>query len=189
MNGTPYLHWNWWALCHMTCKSSSQLSVNDIAWQFQEPKSDIAAALGFFVKEVGALAEETVKIRQSGVRDGGVITRLCLYVNSIDCTQLLLRYQIQCDRCNSWIKYQTEQIAFKSHTSDLFKEVPLSEFWAQWRQFSLRSFVRRTPQSCQQVSGWHQIRWRPHAVLSLPIHLSLFILSFKAIYVNYWYGI
>jgi hypothetical protein len=49
----------------MIYKSSSQLSVIDIAWQREQPTSDIAAAaaaaaVGSFVKEIGGLAKETV---------------------------------------------------------------------------------------------------------------------------------
>jgi hypothetical protein len=52
----------------MTCKSSSQLSVIDIVWQFGEPKADIAAGVGIFVKEIRALAKETVTFNENGVR-------------------------------------------------------------------------------------------------------------------------
>ena len=70
----------------MTCKSSSQLSVIDIAWQLEEPKLDIATAVGIFVKEIMVLVKETVTFNENGVRDTGVIDRLCLYVNRIDYT-------------------------------------------------------------------------------------------------------
>ena len=65
----------------MIYKYSSQLSVIDIDWHFEELKSDVAAAcrVGSFVKEIGALPEENITFHENGVRDTEAIARACLY--------------------------------------------------------------------------------------------------------------
>jgi hypothetical protein len=40
--------------------------------------------VGIFREEIKALVKENVTFNQNGVRDTGLIVRMCLYVNGID---------------------------------------------------------------------------------------------------------